>query len=104
MDWGGSMGGGMDGGGKGKGKSKEQLAAIPCRYFALGNCSRGAECWYSHDEEACMQALQEMQMKGAMGKADGKGKPKGGGKQRELIVDESQILGEFAGIIKSYNQ
>ena len=23
--------------------------AMPCRYYALGTCTRGDQCWYAHD-------------------------------------------------------
>ena len=38
--------------GKQKKMSREEMAKIPCAYFARGSCKRGDKCYYKHDTAA----------------------------------------------------
>ena len=34
------------------------LKTVPCKYFELGHCARGAECAYAHGIEELREALK----------------------------------------------
>ena len=37
--------------------SREDMAKIPCTYFAQGKCNRGDKCYYKHEDTAAAATM-----------------------------------------------